>query len=235
MSRIKLCRLDELEMEIRREVRLTREAFQAVTPIGVTGDLFPRIRFHRNNRRYRLPLAVCRLLHRALMPSERAGSSRFHEILEDEKAMARIFEKFVRNFADAHLQNAKVSAMKIKWDGAWDVRTEAILPQMLTDVTIERPGSKMILDCKFYREALIGRHEAKKLHSSHLYQLVAYLRNQAVNPGWEHVSGLLLYPAVEHRFDHKFVLNSHPIRVVSLDLDRPWTDIRDRLLEVLRV
>lgn len=228
----RLLRLGVLGGSVRQEIQVAREHLGNITPIRVEDALFRRVRLHRNNRSYRLPLAVCRLIHRALTPSEREGGYRFHEILEDEKAMPRIFENFVRNFADFQFPASKVSAMTIQWDGEWDADAAEVLPMMFTDVTIEHPDSKLILDCKFYREALVSRHDRKRMHSSHLYQLTSYLRNKAADPGWEEASGVLLYPAVDHRLDYRLKLNGHLIRVVSIDLDRPWREIDESLTKI---
>lgn len=70
------------------------------------------------------------------------------------------------------------------------------------------------------------------MHSAHLYQLMAYLRNQSIVPDWQSVAGILLYPAVDHRFDVNFSLNGHALRVVSIDLNRPWSEIHSVLMEI---
>lgn len=230
----RLLRSGLLAGTVRQEIQVAREHLARVTPIRIEDTLFRRVRLHRNNRTYRLPIAICRLIHRALTPSEHAGGHRFHEILEDEFAMPRLFESFVRNFAIAHFPDSTVSAMTIRWDGEWDEAADEILPVMITDVTIEHPDSKLILDCKFYCEALVTRYDRKRLHSSHLYQLTAYLRNQAADLNWREAKGVLLYPAVNHRLDSSFMLNGHPVRVVSIDLDRPWREIHSDLFEICR-
>ena len=56
---------------------------------------------------------------------------------------------------------------------------------MEADVILESPERRIILDTKFYRDALArGRGSGTgKLHSNNLYQLLAYLRNrQATRP-----------------------------------------------------
>ena len=58
-----------------------------------------------------------------------------------------------------------------------------------------RPDRKLILDCKYYQEALVSRYDALRFRSGNLYQLNAYLTNKAVEPGWENVEGMLLYPS----------------------------------------
>jgi hypothetical protein len=45
----------------------------------------------------------------------------------------------------------------------------------------------------------------------------------------------LLYPAVDNSFDYQFAVDGHPVRVVSVDLDRPWREIHDSLLRVIDI
>jgi len=104
---------------------------------------------------------------------------------------------------------------------------------MFTDVTLNRPNRKTILDCKFYKDALVTRLNRQRLHSSHLYQLTAYLKNKAADVGWESVDGILLYPAVDHHLDLSFSLLGHQIAIKSIDLDQDWPTIHQRLLSVL--
>jgi 5-methylcytosine-specific restriction enzyme subunit McrC len=126
-----------------------------------------------------------------------------------------------------------VMAMKIKWDGDWTDEVEEYLPSMRTDVTLVRANRKTILDCKFYKEALTTRHGRHRLHSSHLYQLMAYLRNKSTDDGWQSVDGILLYPAVKHRLDLEFSLWNHKVAIRSIDLDQEWKEIHIRILEIL--
>ncbi len=252
-----LCEFDELsgDTPANRILRTTVRRMLAIP--GLTGDnrhllrvagtllpecgeirisvaSFQRIQLHRNTRRYGLLLAVCRLIHQSLLPEEREGGTRFRDPLRDETVMHRLFEDFVRNFARKHCAGADVGAMKIGWVGEWDEEAARVLPGMLTDVTVAWPHRKLILDCKFYKEALVRRHDRHRLHSSHLYQLSSYLQNKSVEAGWENVEGILLYPAVEHQVSVSMTLLGKRMRVVSVDLDRPWTDIHGDLQGILR-
>ena len=148
--------------------------------------------------------------------------------------MAKIFEDFVRNFASRQLAGAVVSAMHIDWrasdlgDG-----TSAMLPRMITDVTVAWPDRKLILDCKYYREALVTRYDALRFRSGNLYQLHAYLTNKATEPGWENVEGMLLYPSNGYHLDHAFTLHGrHRIRVSTIDLQQTWMEIETDLLRL---
>ena len=101
---------------------------------------------------------------------------------------------------------------------------------MITDVTVAWPDRKLILDCKYYQEALVSRYDAMRFRSGNLYQLNAYLTNKSVEPGWENVEGMLLYPSNGYHFDHVFTLHGcHQIRVATVDLQQPWPEIEDGL------
>ncbi|MEY4244612.1 MAG: hypothetical protein RLZZ245_2197, partial [Verrucomicrobiota bacterium] len=171
-----------------------------------------------------------------LLPEKsKDGSRRFRDFTRDERVMAKIFEDFVRNFANRHLPAATVSAMHIDWRASdLGKGTSSMLPRMITDVTIAWPDRKLILDCKYYREALVARYDALRFHSGNLYQLNAYLTNKAVEPGWENVEGMLLYPSNGYHLDHVFTLHScHRIRVATLDLQMDWMKIQTALRQLL--
>jgi len=52
-------------------------------------------------------------------------------------------------------------------------------------------------------------------------------------PGWENVSGQLLYPAVGQKLDLKFKINDFQMKVTSVDLDQHWQTIEEQLLEAI--
>ena len=223
----------QLTMDNRRQIRDSIDLLSDISDIRIENRTFHRIQLHRNNRHYRLMMHICRMLHELFLPDQQSGPQRFRDVLEEETIMHRLFESFVRQFAVRHCPDAKVSAMKITWDGHWNDEVNAVLPTMFTDVTLNRPNRKTILDCKFYKDALFTRLNRQRLHSSHLYQLTAYLKNKAADVGWESVDGILLYPAVDHHLDLSFSLLGHQIAIKSIDLDQDWPTIHQRLLSVL--
>ena len=222
-----------LTKENRALIRNSGDLLGGVSVVRISNSLFRRVQLHRNNRKYRFLLNICELLNNCYSPSEETGVGRFTDFLEDDVQMSRVFEGFVLQFARKHCSGADVRSMQITWDGTWDSEVAEVLPTMKTDVTIDHPDGRTILDCKFYRQALVTRYDRKRLHSSHLYQLTAYLTNQARYPGWENVKGILLYPAVDHRLSYAFNLQGHVVEVRSIDLDQPWQQIHDGLVEIL--
>jgi len=233
---IRLLRNDQrVHADSRKPLAKILEAFQEVGDIRVTPHHFHRVQLHRNNRAYRFVLHLCELIHASLLPNKSTdGSRRFRDFTRDERLMAGIFEVFVRNFASRHCPDARVSAMGIHWQATdFGEGTARLLPGMLTDVTVAWPDRKLILDCKYYQEALVTRYDALMFHSNNLYQLHAYLTNKAVEPGWENVEGMLLYPSNGYSLDHSFTLHGrHRIRVATIDLQQAWPVIDAELLEL---
>jgi 5-methylcytosine-specific restriction enzyme subunit McrC len=104
---------------------------------------------------------------------------------------------------------------------------------MATDVCLARPGRAIILDTKFYTEALkANAYGSAKLSAANFYQLFTYLRQRAHMPGWEQAEGVLLYPRTLRDFDAKFTTQGHRVRALTLDLSRPWPDIHAALLSI---
>lgn len=223
-----------LTLENRRELNHALEPLAAVQALHLRRRMFRRVQLHRNNRIYRFLLGLCELVHRRVMPAEqRGGPQRILDLLRDQVVMHSLFEKFVRNFAVRHIQDARVTAKSVPWSVEADAAALVHLPGMFTDITLEWPQRKLIVDCKYYAEAMASRHGTPKLKESHLYQLLAYLKNQAVFAGWEQVEGLLIYPANGSSFDLSYRLLGHRVRAITLDLNQPWSGIHQTLLEIL--
>jgi 5-methylcytosine-specific restriction enzyme subunit McrC len=222
-----------LTTRVRQEIRQAQKLFTGVRSIRISESICARVRIHKNNRRYRMPIAICRLLLRSLNPNERSGRREFFDPFMEHQAMAALFEKFVRNFATIHMPWCKVSGRQIPWDGEFDEVSRPHIPIMETDVTLEAEGFKRIIDCKFYKETMVSRYEQLKIRSGHLYQLGAYLRNASAMEGWENVQGQLLYPAIDQNLDLNFKINAFEIKVTSVDLDQHWEVIEEKLLEAI--
>ncbi|MCX6972597.1 MAG: hypothetical protein NTV93_20940 [Verrucomicrobia bacterium] len=233
---IRLLRNDQqVNKESRKRLAKTLDVFRDVSDLQVTPHHFHRVQLHRNNRAYRFIIHLCELIHDSLLPDRaEAGTRRFRDFTRDEKVMPKVFENFIRNFAIRHLAALKISPMHIKWHATnFGETTEGYLPGMITDVTVEWSDRKLILDCKYYQQAMTTHYDALRFDSGNLYQLHAYLTNKAVEPGWEDVEGMLLYPSNGYSFDHTFTLHGHHrIRIATVDLQQPWTSIESELLEL---
>lgn len=230
----KLVRVKELDRELKGGLQDLLRWMSDITPIPLTAQVFKRVQLHRNNRFYAFLLDVCGFVFHHHLVDETSGTARFRDSLRDERAMRRVFEVFVRNFFKREQTVFTVNAKKVKWlVGQADEAALQLLPEMMTDVTLESSARNIVVECKYYRKTLQEKNGVKKFHSTHLYQLLAYLRNLESVAGWERCEGILLYPLVNERLNLSFELENHPVRVVTLDLNQDWQGIRQDLLRMV--
>lgn len=199
--------------------------------------VFHRVQLHRNMRHYRFALNVCEMIHRQMLPTPELGKGRFHDFQRDEARMGALFEEFVRNFLASEQTDYRVSSPAVAWDVNRELSSQRglqLLPAMKTDICLESETDKVIVDCKFYAEAFQHHFDSQKFISGNLYQLLTYLRNQAVSPGWGNVRGMLLYPVNGSAFDERVSILGHQIRVVSIDLGKDHRQITADLLALFR-
>ena len=236
----RLLRDPALNKDSRQKLRDQLKWFSDVSPLRIASRHFRQIQVHRRNRTYRLLLNLCELLHRMQLPGEGATTTQdrlLRSILRDEITLCNLFEEFVRNFYAEHLSDCKVKDNWFQWDGrGLDGNSQKLLPGLHSDVTIDGPEKRIILDCKFYKNALSGGQKDDRVIGAHLFQLLAYLQNaEKTFRDWDSgVSprGILLYPAVQRSFNLHYELLGFHIQVCTIDLNRPWKEIETHLLRI---
>jgi 5-methylcytosine-specific restriction enzyme subunit McrC len=227
---------DGLDRGLREDLRGVLRWLHEVEPVRLTSQVFRRVQLHRNNHYYAFLLNVCEMLYDYLLVDERSGRSRFRDFLRDERRMARLFEDFVRNFYRLEQREFKVESQKILWQAEWgSEEARALLPEMRTDVSLIGRGRKIIIDCKYYSETLRRGAYKQTVHSSHLYQLFAYVKNKAAHEGWESCEGMLLYPVVDRELDLTYRILGHTFRVRTVNLGREWFKVREEMLSNIDV
>ncbi len=184
-------------------------------------------------------LLLLNLLPATPLPHQPPTSSarRFHDFRADDAQMGRIFEAFVRNFLRREQRAAAVSSEILRWRGATATAPTALslLPVMRTDITLTTPARRLVIDTKFYTRPLAGsRFESARLLAPHLYQLLAYLRNQPATAG-QRIEGMLLYPAsaASGTLHLDYQLEGYRVQVRTLGLSAPWPQIRQSLLDLV--
>lgn len=212
-----------------------------ITPMAVRDADFGRVRLHRNNQFYDFLLKICRIALGSLLPSEGAGKQKFIDFFRDEKKMRTLFEEFVRNFYKAHAQDVfpKIDRTDITWRlTPGDADGQALLPKMQTDVTLTRKGKTVIIDCKYYSDALQHHHGTDKFLSGNLYQIHAYLTNHAASDKYAQgaLEVFLLYPTTTTSLSHRFTTpQGHVLGVHTVNLDQPWEGIHRDLLGLVGI
>lgn len=230
----KLLRTKNLDSSIKDELYKVYLKLPPISEIVIRKAMFNQIRLHRNNYHYDFILKVCQIVNENLFIDESKGNYKFKDFTREEKAMARLFEAFVRNFYKVET-DFSVSSDSIKWqfesDNAEDLD---MLPAMLTDITLRGKNQKIIIDTKYYKEAFQTRYEKQKINSSNLYQLFSYLKNQEMDSEITlNCKGILLYPSIQNDFVHSFKYENHKIRIMAINLNQDWQKIRTDLLKIV--
>jgi 5-methylcytosine-specific restriction enzyme subunit McrC len=146
--------------------------------------------------------------------------------------MAGLFEEFVRSFYRIHT-DFRVNPEEIRWQ--WipaDDSAKALLPRMLTDISLTSVTRKIIIDCKYTPKATQQNFEAQKLRSEHLYQINAYMQNLKGECA-DTCEMMLLYPTVEASLSVNYVHQLHKIGIRTINLSQPWRDIHRDLLSLV--
>lgn len=233
---LSLYNANELNARTRADVNDLLRWLAPVQAIDLRGEHFKRIQLHRNNRIYALLLHVCEFIHEHGLPTERGTRRHFRDFVRDQ--LWKLFQEFVFNFYQHELPAGwHVSRFFIKWQLVEaNEDAMALVPRMETDVCLHCRGRAIILDTKYYAQALKGGdHGSARLNPSNLYQLFTYLRQQSITPGWEQAEGVLLYPRTTRDFSVEFTTHGHRIRALTLDLAQPWESIHDGLLQIVNV
>ena len=231
-----LLALPDLSPSVRAEVGIAYRKLEGIQAVQVRRSSFRKVRLHRNNRPYQFLMDLCRLIHESLFVQE-DGSARFADLRRRRCIMARVFEDFVANFYRAEQSVFDVAPQTVvPWhEAASPIEADlSRIPRMIPDVVLESEQRRIILDTKYYRQALaVGRFGGRRVRSSHLYQVFAYIENR--NAGWPGAphEGILLYPVVEDAFAFDLRLKGHRIQVRSVDLDQEWAAVHEELLSVL--
>lgn len=190
------------------------------------------MRFERNNRTYRMLMAVCWLVVKGLLQTQSDGATRMMDFF-DEQRMSRLYEKFILEYYRREHPRLRASASFVEW--ALDDGMSEGLPAMRSDITLSARGCVLIIDAKYYASTMQSNFDKRTVHSGNLYQIFAYVKNkQAVleRAGESvEVSGMLLYAATDEEVqpDVTYRMSGNQIGVRTLDLDRPFEDIRAQL------
>jgi 5-methylcytosine-specific restriction enzyme subunit McrC len=179
-------------------------------------------------------LNVCGLLWRSKMPLETLGAKATPFLDHTSMTLYDVFEKFVANFYRSRLKGWTVrSQVPMSWNAE---RDSLFLPGLKLDLRLQHQKSArlVMLDTKFTASSMVvSRMGNKVFNSEHLYQLYAYLRSQEeLSEVQRNATGILLYPRVQEELDETIILQSHPIRVVTIDLAQPWRDVEKKLLDL---
>lgn len=235
----RLTKIKSLDKKVKQEIWFYYSKFSYVDEIEIQLALFSKVRIHRNNSFYDFLLKISQLIIESTVLNEAEGNYHFKEFIGSDKAMASLFEAFVRNFYRKEQLMFTVRRENIDWDAIpVGGNSASYLPKMQTDVTLESENRKIILETKYYASALNSRFEGEKFHSGNLYQLYSYLRN--IETKLTHLKnivseGILLYPAVGYQLNENYILGTHKLSVKTIDLSKSWREIEKQLFAIIDI
>jgi 5-methylcytosine-specific restriction enzyme subunit McrC len=223
--------VETLDGELRKDARRAIQEFRAVQDQPLRRDAFRRVHLHTNNRHYRFLLSVCELVMRACLPDEEGGHHKFRDFVRDDQLMPKVFEDFVFNFFRIERSDFDTGRDLIAWQATSENDPQLrFLPGMRTDISLRRPGRTVIIDTKYYRETFQQHYDRQSIHSSHLFQLFAYLKNLEPRGGADATAeGILLYPVVKDSVDLRYEMHGHHLRVRTVNLMQDWHQIYTEL------
>lgn len=193
-----------------------------------------RMRFNRNNQTYRMLMNVCWLVAKGLLQTQEDGSTRLMDFL-DEQRMSRLYERFILEYYRREHSELRAESAYIKW--ALDDGFSDMLPVMHSDIMLSHGGTVLIIDAKYYAHTMQQRFEKQTMHSGNLYQIFTYVKNKEAELAdvSHEVSGMLLYARTDEEIqpDGAYRMSGNLISVKTIDLNRPFNEIRVQLDEIV--
>ncbi len=219
----------ELHPDIKAQLVKINRYFHDIDVIQLTKSHFSRIRYHRNNIFYKLIIDICEMIYNEVIVNQQKGETLFKDFIQDRQ-MAALFEKFILNFYKKKINDIKVESTCIPWDKDIDFNhvDDDLLPIMKTDIVLQSAEKQLIIDAKFYADALQSRYDdnMRKFRSTHLYQIYAYINNSRFAG---EKSGMLIYPENGKYLDAATSIHGKKIYVKTINLNEDWESIENRL------
>lgn len=209
--------------------------FSSVDTVEPKSVQWSNLVYHRNNQTYQLLMGICRYVLDGMLMTEEDGTRHLASFV-DSQEMHHLYEKFLLEYYRQEHKELDVSAPHIDWqldDGYKDN-----LPIMQSDIVLQTKNTVLIIDAKYYQHTMQTHYNRQTVHSGNIYQIFTYVKNKEYElskKGTAHkVSGMLLYAKTkdETQPDNRYQMSGTQISVRTLDLYRPFDEIRQSLDEI---
>ncbi len=186
----------------------------------------------------RLLVSLAHAVFDLILPTEEPGGRSLLATWREEMDLPRLFEKAIGNLFAAELPRDDGWRIITSKQHEWPVSSSSpgidrYLPSMQTDIIIEnlQAQRRVVVDTKFTEILTRSRFGRLRFKTSHLYQLYAYLRSQErpSDPMSLRADGILLYPSAGLQVDETALIQGHHVRFVTVDLDRPSSEVVEQL------
>ena len=223
-----LIRHSEVDDEYKADLKKEMLFFSTVDEIDPTTIKWNSIRFHRNSGSYRMLISFCQLIIEGMLLTTENGEYKLVSFI-DEQRMSRLYEKFILEYYIKEHPEIKTSSSQIEW--ALDDGVGTLLPVMQSDIMLSCGNKILIIDAKYYTHTMQSQYGVQSLHSSNLYQIFTYVKNEAELKKDCIVSGMLLYARTDESVqpDVSYQMSGNIIAVKTLDLNKDFFSISKQL------
>lgn len=194
------------------------------------------IKFSKNNISYRVLINVCYLIVNGTILTQDEGKIILSDFIDDQR-MHKLYEKFILEYYKVHFPQLKPSVRHIDWNVECEEESLVLLPNMITDITLQYEGKTLIIDAKYYSNIFQKNYmnDNEKFKSNNLYQIFTYVKNADTNQAGK-VKGMLLYAKTDEDFikPAKYNMNNNDIFIDSLNLDNDFELIKNKLNEIVQ-
>ncbi len=191
------------------------------------------VTFNKNSQNYRLLISICNLVVKGLIQTTEDGNTRLMSFL-DERYMHALYEKFILEFYKKECPELSASSSKIDW--ILDDDKDYMLPNMQSDIMLQKGNNILIIDAKYYATNTQIYYEKQSIISGNLYQIFTYVKNKQFEDKSKFVSGMLLYAKTESFIqpDSTYLMSGNKITVRTLDLNQDFTNIKESLINIAK-
>ena len=191
-----------------------------------------KLNFNKNNQTYKMLLSICYFVIKGMIQHENEGNIKVLKFI-DEQRMSRLYEKFILEFYKKERTDLQPQAKKINW--ALDDDVSEFLPEMKSDITLERDNKILIIDAKYYENhSMQSYFDREKLISGNMYQIFTYVKNKQEEDKSKIVSGMLLYAKTDEEIypNKTYNMSGNKISANVLDLNQDFKYIKKALLDI---
>ncbi len=225
-----LMRHANVDAEYKAALKKEMLLFSEVDEIDPAAIKWAQIRFHRNNQTYRMLISLCQFILEGMLLTTEQGEYQLASFV-DEQRMSRLYEKFILEYYGKEYPALNAHAAQISW--ALDDGVGTMLPVMQSDTMLSYGNRVLMIDAKYYAHTTQVHYDTHTVHSQHLYQIFAYVKNKAIefSSAPHEVSGLLLYARTDEAIqpDQTYLMSGNRICVKTLDLNCAFSEIAGQL------
>ena len=192
------------------------------------------IHYDRNNQTYRMLISICYLVVKGLLQTQADGKTKIMDFLDDQQ-MYHLYEKFILEYYKKEYPYITTNASKIKWQ--LDDGMDYMLPNLLSDITLEYDNKVLIIDAKYYSRIMQNRYEKETIRSANMFQIFTYVKNKEaeLKDKPHEVAGMLLYAQTDNgtQPEYRYQMSGNMISVKTLNLNCDFEDIRRQLDSII--